>query len=346
MTGGARERASRLADARLVEAETDPPPELHEWLAETFGSVEAVRRQTIVKVTNPTTLDATIFAPMRARRPVDGRSASHGLEAEIASTIGDPFCHPETGTPAGTFGRVHGRRMVTGANAGMAEAHHAVLVFDTHDPLAFDTDLVADMVATGREWAERARDGDPSAVNYTLIWNCLWRAGGSIIHGHAQALLGSGPHVERLERLRRDVRVYRERHGDDLVEDLVAVHRSVGLTIEMDDGVTLVASLTPRKERELVLVGTAGMEETDPRFAGSLARLAVAYRDAVGVRSFNLALWRPPLGAAADWDGIPPMAHLVDRGDPLVRSSDIGAMELYGTPIVGSDPFTIIESLR
>src|SRR5918997_5499829 len=50
MTGGARERASRLADARLVEADTDPPPELHEWLAETFGSVEAVRRQTIVKV--------------------------------------------------------------------------------------------------------------------------------------------------------------------------------------------------------------------------------------------------------------------------------------------------------
>ncbi|MBD0324451.1 MAG: hypothetical protein ICV72_13850, partial [Aldersonia sp.] len=48
----------------------------------------------------------------------------------------------------------------------------------------------------------------------------------------------------------------------------------------------------------------------------------------------------------AGWEGIPPIAHLVDRGDPLVRSSDIGAMELYGTPIVGSDPFTLIESLR
>ena len=46
---------------------------------------------------------------------------------------------------------------------------------------------------------------DPEAVNYLLIWNCLWRAGSSIIHGHAQALLGSGSHYAAIERLRRDV---------------------------------------------------------------------------------------------------------------------------------------------
>ena len=40
------------------------------------------------------------------------------------------------------------------------------------------------------------------------------------------------------------------------------------------------------------------------------------------------------------------MVRLVDRGDPFHRPSDIGAMELYGTPIVGSDPYDLIEALR
>ena len=41
-----------------------------------------------------------------------------------------------------------------------------------------------------------------------------------------------------------------------------------------------------------------------------------------------------------------PMVRLVDRGDPFSRPSDIGAMELYGTPIVGSDPYEVMSQLR
>ena len=62
-----------------------------------------------------------------------------------------------------------------------------------------------------------ARRRPSGARNYLLIWNCLWRAGGSIIHGHAQALLGAGPHYARLERFRRDVAAWRTLHGGDLV---------------------------------------------------------------------------------------------------------------------------------
>jgi hypothetical protein len=88
------------------------------------------------------------------------------------------------------------------------------------------------------------------------------------------------------------------------------------------------------------------MEETDPRFADALARTLIAYRDHIGVRSFNLAIWRPPLGSSGGWERIPPIARIVDRGDPFQRPSDIGAMELYGTPIVGSDPYDLVAALR
>jgi hypothetical protein len=345
LTGEARARADRLFDVRLVTGHTAPPPELEPWLASTFGSVDAVRDQVIVKVTNRATLEATLFAPLRSRRPIDGPSAAHDVAAEIAATVGDPFCDPETGTPAERGGRVRGARVITGANAALADAHHAVIVFDTHDPLGFDAGLVADVVHTARRWADRSHAEDPAAVNYMLVWNCLWRAGGSIIHGHAQALVGAGPHYARLERQRRDAAAYGAAHGTDLVKELVAVHRSLGLAIDMAADVTLLASLTPVKERELLLVGTAGMEETDPAFVDALARTLVAYRD-LGVRSFNLAVWRPPLGDGTGWEAIPPMARLVDRGDLAQRPSDIGAMELYGSPIVGSDPYELIDALR
>ena len=342
-----RERADRLLDVRVVTGRTEPPPELEPWLVETFGSVDVVRTQSVVKVMNPVTLEATLFAPLRARRPIDGAARRVDLEAEIAATRDDPFCRPETGTPAEPGGRIRGTRMITGANAAMADEHHAVLVFDVHDPLAFDADLVADLLRTGRAWAERTRLEDPSAVNYLLLWNCLWRAGGSIVHGHAQALAGSGPHYARLERIRRDASTYAAAHeGGDLVEELVAVHRSLGLAIDAADGVTVIANLTPVKERELLIVGRAGTDETDASFVDGLGRTLVAYRDRLGVRSFNLAIWRPPLGSPVGWEQIPPIARIVDRGDPFQRPSDIGAMELYATPIVASDPFDVIEALR
>jgi len=345
LSGEARVRADRLIDVRIARGHTDPPAEMSAWLERTFGSVEAVREQTIVKVMNVATLEATYFAPLRARRPLDLAPTSDDLAAVIGATEGGPFCHPETDTPADSFGRVRGTRVVTGANAAMAEAHHGVIVFDHHDPLAFDAELIADVLTTGRAWAERARADDPMAANYLLLWNCLWRAGGSVVHGHAQVLLGSGPHVARLERLRRDVEGYRARTGSDLISDIVAVHRDMGLVRDLGD-VALLGHVTPIKERELLLVGTAGGDERDASFVDALARTLIAYRDRIGVRSFNLAIWRPPLGDGAEaWGWLPPIARIVDRGDPFQRSSDIGAMELYGTPIVASDPYDLLARL-
>lgn len=343
----ARARADRLLEVTAISGRTDPPDTLEPWLHETFGSADAVRRQAMVRVTNRATLEATTFAPLRSRRPIDGPDRARDLAAEIAATEGDPFCDPLHGTPADTFGRVRGAAITSGANAALADAHHAVLVFDEHDPLAFDPALVADLFSTGRDWAERAHLDDPDADAYLLIWNCLWRAGGSIVHGHAQALLG-GAHHARVERYRRDAELYRARHGEDLVSDLVHVHRDLDLAID-HDGVAIVSHLVPVKEREVLVVAPPGADEREPSFGAAVARALIAYRDRLGVRSFNLALWRPPLKAdgapPAGWQDFPTMVRIVDRGDPFSRPSDIGAMELYGTPIVGSDPFDVIAAL-
>ena len=264
LTGEARVRADRLLDVRVVRGRTDPPPEMNAWLERTFGSVEAVREQTVVKVMNLATLEATVFAPLRARRPLDLAPTGGDLAAEIEATEGGPFCHPETDTPADVFGRVRGTRVVTGANAAMAEAHHGVIVFDRHDPLAFDAELIADVLTTGRAWAERRARGRsgrrqlPPDLELPVASGRIGRP-----RPRPGAAGQSGLTSRRLERLRRDVEGYRASAGTDLISDIVAVHRDLGLVRDIGD-VALLAHVTPIKERELLLVGTAGGRRTRP----------------------------------------------------------------------------------
>jgi hypothetical protein len=349
MAPDARRRAKALFDVSQVEGETDPPPELHDWLEHHFGSVQAVRRQQIVRVTNRWSLEGTLFSPLRSRRPLPS-ATTDAFAQQVQATVGDEFCHPETGTPADPWGRVRGKRSITGANAAKYDGRHGVVIFDRHDPLDFDEESVLDMLEVGREWAERSRADDPRAWAYLLIWNCGPRAGGSIVHGHAQMLLGRGTHYAHVERLRRDAAAYAKATGGAYLADVVAVHRELGLLVADAGGVTVVASITPVKERELLIIGQPGMDEREPAFAGAVARTVITYRDAAGVRAFNLALLRPPLDtsiAAGDgWREMPPLVRLVDRGDPGGRSSDIGAMELYAASVVGSDPFQLAAQLR
>lgn len=347
----ARERIERLFVVEPVTGTTDPPPELHGWLEQQFGSVEAVRRQAVVRVTNRWTLVGSLFSPLRRRRPVENGMVA-AWRQQVEETRGDPFCDPERQTPADSWGRVRGERMVSGANAAMYDAHHGVVVFAEHDPLAFDEALVVELLEVGRAWAQRSQAADPDARNYLLIWNCGPRAGGSMVHGHAQVLLGRGGHYPQVERLRRDALAYARASGGSYQDDVEAVHRDLGLVVADAGGVTTYASLTPVKERELIVAGRPGMDERDPAFASAVARLAVAARDVLGMRAFNLALHRSPIGAPASdegaeaWAHVGPSVHLVDRGDPGSTASDIGAMELYAAAVVGSDPFDIAERLR
>ncbi|HEX2194437.1 MAG TPA: hypothetical protein VHK63_05720 [Candidatus Limnocylindria bacterium] len=343
-----RERLDRIFQLDVAEGRTDPPAEMHAWLRRQFGSVQAVERQAVLRVTNRWSLDGSLLSPLRGKRPVeDGRGEAWSRQVE--QSRGDPFCDPEHQTPADTWGRVRGRHLVTGANAAMYDSHHGVMIFDEHDPLAYTHEAVVEMLHVGREWAERGRAADAAAVNYLLVWNCGPRAGGSVLHGHAQMLVGRGPHYARVERLRRDAQGYRDATGHDYFADLVACHRDLGLVVAEADGVATMASLTPIKERELLVVGRPGMDERQPSFADAVARLAVAARDALGMRAFNLALHRAPLGDEAAshgaWTEVAPMVHLVDRGDPASTASDIGAMELFAASVVGADPFEIAGQL-
>jgi hypothetical protein len=335
--------AERIFDVSATTGRLDPPESMYGWIERSFGSVDAVREQRLVKVTNRVTLEGALFNELRASRPMD-TGVSVDLEREIEETIGDPFCRPYEGTPADVFGRVSGKHSVTASNVAKYDGFHGVIIFDDHNPLLFTPEKISDYISVGLEWGKRVLETDPEALYFFLLWNCLWRAGGSIIHGHAQITATRNMHYPKVERLRRLAAAYTAEHGSNYFEDLYKVHDSLGLGLPAPDGIRAFASLTPVKEKELVLIGPSLEEEPLRR---ALAGALDGYTRRLGVSTFNAAFYLPPLAPAGeDWSSFPVLVHLVDRGNPANRTSDIGAMELYAASVVATDPFVVAGALE
>lgn len=319
----------RLFAVSVREGELDIPPGM-ETGDRDFHEFE---RQQIVRVTNRITLESTLFNELRAQRPRDTH-VDPGIAIEIEKSRGGAFCHPLTQTPADRFGRVEGTYCLTSANLAKYDHLHAVLIFRDHDPYVWEEEKIRDLLDVAHRWCILAHHQDPAARYPFIMWNCLWRAGASIIHGHAQVLLAVEPY-RAVEVLHRAVAAYQMEYRSDYLEDLILAHRCMGLTEQCGDA-TILAYLTPIKEKEVMIVSRS-ME----CLSSAISRALSTYHQ-LGVQSFNLAILMPPLGSKGHL-----VTRIVDRGDLRSRSSDIGGMELYsGTSVVSSDPFRLIEAIQ
>ncbi len=335
-----REVFDRLFHLQAADGSLDPPSSMHPWIKERWGSVDAVTRQRIVKITNLVTWEGALFNGLRASRPIEPISRSD-LEEELSSSQGGPFCHPLEATPSDTFGRVRGAFGITASNVAKYDGWHGLVIFDRHDPLEFTEAEVIDHIETAWEWARRAHAQDPRAVYYLLLWNGLWRGGASILHGHLQMTLSQGMHYAKVEALRRAALAYHESHGTSYFDDLVRVHQALGLAVQRG-GAEVLVYLTPVKEKELVLLAP----EVNDALKKTIYWALDGYLRRLGVTSFNLVLYHPPLAVTTeDWSGFPAMVRLVDRGDSSDPTSDIGAMELYAASVIASDPFEVVTRL-
>src|SRR6476659_1504705 len=113
----------------------EPPPEMHAWITQVFGSVAAVQDQAVIKTLNRWTLEGALFNDLRARRPITRRAEAEDGTA-LAGDGSDPFCRPLTGTPADTFGRITGAHSISASNVAKYDGLHAVIIFHEHDPRA------------------------------------------------------------------------------------------------------------------------------------------------------------------------------------------------------------------
>jgi galactose-1-phosphate uridylyltransferase len=201
---------------------------------------------------------------------------------------------------------------------------------------------VADYIGTAQRWAQKAHEIEAEACYPFLLWNCLWKAGASILHGHAQMTLGRGMHYAKVEAWRQAAQRYQRAYGANYFDDLIAVHRSLDLAIEHDT-VTILPSLTPLKEKETLIVSRG----LDDGLKSAIAVVLSTMIEALGVQSFNVALYQPPIADTPEsWDGFPHVARIVDRGSLQSKTADVAAMELFGQSIITTDPYRLADALR
>ncbi len=337
-----RARFERIYHLSTATGELVPPAPMNDWIAQHFGAVDTVRRQRVVKVTNRVTLEGALFNVVRSLRPLQAPPCTEDVADRIDSREGCDFCQPDQCTPADTFGRIEGQHCLTSANVAKYDGWHAVIVFDEHHPLHFTADQVAEYVDVGQRWAQAARAADPGARYPLFLWNCLWRSGASILHGHAQMVLTHEMHFAKVEGWRQAALRYEEAYGSGYFTDLIAVHHALGLAVEHGSA-TIVPSLTPFKEKETHIIAP-GLNQD---LKSALYWVLSTFIERLGVQSFNLALYQPPLAESVEtWEHFPSIFRILDRGDLRSNTSDVGAMEFFAQSVVVTDPFAVADAIR
>jgi len=260
-----------------------------------YGPRERVERQKILKITNKITYESSLFNELRSRRPFQTMEKMD-LDHEIKKTDGCIFCRPRAYfvTSTDSFlesGRIEMNTCFTASNPGKYDGYHGLVIFNDHNPYSFEN--FKDYLSCSIKWAKNAQKNDREAIYFFFMWNCLWKAGGSIIHGHTQMSLGKGMHYGKIEHLLKAANSYG--HGRNYFDDLYDAHELLGLGLRIDN-VKLMAYLTPIKEKEVVLIS-----ETLDDLNDIVPEVLSCFYSRLGVKSFNLALICPP---SAIFDGI------------------------------------------
>ncbi len=354
-----RARFERIFRVDRVAGECRVPQAMRAWVESQFGSVAAVERQTVVRVTNRVTFDGALFNPLRRWRPVtlydDAEHRTQNAERQSAignrqSPIEDPFADPPRMTTEDVFGRVRGEHCITASNVARWEGQCAVLIFDEPDPLAFTRAHLRDYFRASLAWARRAHRHDPRARYFVWMWNGGPKGGASIPHAHAQMGLGRGMHYAKVEMLRRAALAYHAQYGVNYFDDLLAAHDDVGLSL-CAGRLRSFVYLAANRPKDTWIYGRA----LDDDLADALHDVLRALIERADMRAFDVAVLLPPLFSPEpdeglgvdqeDWSGFPVIVRVGDRGAPEMRSSDIGAIDLYAHNTIAIDPFEVRHRL-
>ena len=306
--------------------------------------IERIQAQKVIKTYNKWTGEGSLFNSLRASRPgmkPQERSKEQEKVQEYIEKSKEncDFCQAEKYTPEDVFGRVQGKHCITGANIAKYDAWNSMVFFKNHNPLDFTLEELSDYIETGFKWFKKVNNHDKQFVSPIFIWNCLPKAGASQVHGHAQVLITKNVHYARTQFLRKNFRSYMQLTGRNLFRDIYNVHNALGLTLDSD--VNGFASLTPIKEKEFIII-SRNDPSTNEGIKKAIYRVLRCYIDELGVNSFNLAISCPSFGETF----LPYIIRIVDRGSIFKPTSDIGAMELYGSNVVSDDPYNIIKAVN
>lgn len=324
-------------EGRLV-----PPNSMLKWVKDVFGDVESVKKQDFIKITDKITYEGSIFNELRTMRPVVSDINLKELMELINSNTDGPFSNPLQLTPEDVFGRIKGKYCLTASNVAKYDGMHGLVIFNEHNPLNFTKEKVRDCFDVSKKWFKKAYESNNKAIYPFFTWNCLWKAGASVIHGHTQLALTEGSAYAKIEEFRHLTLRYQEEYRTNYFDDVYTIHKNIDLAFRRGNVRTIV-KITPLKEKELMLLSTS----FDDELADMVNDILCIYKDKLGVVSFNLIIILPPLTKTYEfWTHMPIIVKIVDRGSLTNKTTDMGSMEMYAQSIIGSNPYYVMDKLR
>jgi len=318
------------------------PEGVKDWADKTFGDHRNVEEQKIVKVLDKHIHEAALYNELRSKRPMQVKEDSD-FKKIIEQSKGGPFSQPLTRTPADTFGRIKGKHCVTASNVAKYDGSHGLIIFKKHNPLDFNENEVQDYFKTALKWFEKAHKDNPQAKYPYLLWNCLWRAAASIVHGHIQVVLGEGFHYADAENDKKAINEYHNKYDRDFFSDLYKAHELIGLGFEIK-GIKVFTSIVPREDKQVTLIS----KKLDKNAVSAIYKVVKCLTIDFGVMSFNLGIVFPPINNKdPDWKDFPVIARIVDRGKLSNKTTDIGGMEIYDMGnVIPTDPYNVFNKVK
>lgn len=309
-------------------------------------TIHRIQSQRIVKTFNKWTGEGALFNSLRTNRPGMSNQNIEKENDELGRLIKDSqrncdFCKPEKYTPGDVFGRVMGKHSTTASNIAKYDAWSGLVIFQKHNPLDFNFKELSDYLNTAYNWFLGVYGEDKSYRYPFFVWNCLYKAGASIVHGHAQILVTQEIPYAKIESFRLVLEKYKRTMKSDYLKDMFHAHHSLGLGFNVGNS-DIIATLTPIKEKEIIIISAESpfeSIETKKVIYNSLR----CFIDILGVKSFNFSISGPSLD---DEYESPYIIRFVDRGSLFKPTADMGGMELFGSSVVGDDPYKIIQQLK
>lgn len=317
------------------------PESMKKWAENTFGHQNHVEEQVIVKILDKLVFEEALYNELRAKRPIQAKE-NEDFEKIIKQSAGGPFSKPLQLTPEDMFGRIKGKHCVTASNVAKYDGMHGLVVFKKHNPLDFNQEDLYDYFDTALKWFEKAHKTNEKAIYPFLLWNCLWRSGASIIHGHIQMVLGEGFHYGDVEKENKVRLEYHKKYKSDYFKDFFRIHKQIGLGFE-EEGQQIFMNIVPREDKEVTIIA----KKLDRNCVRAIYKIAKCLTDDFGVVSFNLGVVFPPLKKMQNWKDFPVIVRIVDRGKLSSKTTDIGGMEIYDMGnVISTDPYKVFEKIK
>ncbi|MCA9390225.1 hypothetical protein KC571_02370 [candidate division WWE3 bacterium] len=335
-----QKKFNRIFDYYITTGNLKIPEGMVEWATNQFGGIDILETQKLLFLENKVIDRGVIYNDVRSKRPqTKGEPVSEEMLLEAAQK--PPFNQPEKLTPEDTFGRLRGDYCITASNVSRYDKWHSVIIFDEPNPLKWSEDQLVDYLSIANEWFTKVHEKDESAWFPFFQWNCLWRAGASIPHGHMQMSVKQNKPYSQIEKMRAASWQYENETGSNYFDDYYEVHEALGLAFSQD-GFRYIFPIDPKKEREVIVL----MDAFDEKFAQKLHALLTVYRDELGVQSFNAGAYLKPMGGNMEWNHMPIMFRLVDRGRLDNVNSWIGVMEYFAQDVITFDPYHTAETIQ